>query len=570
MVKTIQEGSPNWARFEDWINNILGKYYHWTVVAELEDSSGISTGNFSEIKATLSYLVKNDIEKLKSIFTYDGWNTQYDQGRVSFEEIDNGAIFHEILGTDARVFITRKEEIGKYPSLWKLWPTFENYFDLRADENGDLFDPYNREMVVEIPYPSDKGPVRVRTDYLQDYLAARKMVLIRQHDHRRHWQEPINELPVKEVDGIVKHEKWGCYRLDVINSSSSKYDRYARLVAKDFVTPYQKAGSVGGKRKKHLATEDYPDFITSKELDGKEIRQKPNPSDILYPTYFSPKVLKRYYDEPSLYSVGFHAPGMGGVSFLDQWSFPIGRNSEGLIIVWLGDLAKAGLSYEEIVHWRVHNVPPRGGMAMDFWNAQMMCDPPKKPSIESRLIDCKYHINKKVESTGKEIWTSYKGPDKYTEKILREPLYEEHSEFNDAIILLSRMFIEYLNIDLFRKDLPVNLREDSNGNNFGTIVLFSNWLENIHGVNSVVTGKIKKALQNIQMLRSKAGVAHRFSDNSYQDAIRKLGLSGNITAKILFDSVAVPLAESLEDLCLEFGTGDNLWWLKFKGTGKRG
>lgn len=564
MEKAIQIGSPSWARFEDWINNIFGKYSHWTVVAELEDFSGISTSKFFEMKATLSYLIENDIEKLNSIFAYDGWDTQYDQGRVSFEETDQGAIFHEILGSDARVFISRKETIGTYQSYWKLWPTFENYFDLRSDENRNLFDPYNREMVVEIPFPSECGPVRVRTDYLQDYLAARNMVLIRQHDHRRHWSELISDLPEKEVDGIVKHEKWGCYRLDVINSKSSKHDRFSRIVAKDFVTPYKKAGSVGGKPKKPLSVEDYPDFITSKGIDGEEIKQKPNSADILYPTYFLPKVLKRYYDEPSLYSVGFHAPGMGGVSFLDQWSFPIGRNSEGLIIAWLGDLAKAGLPYEEIVHWRVHNVPPRGGMAMDFWNSQMMCDPPKEPSIESRLIDCKYHINNKFDSLGIIIWSSYKGPDKATEKILREPLYEEHTEFNEAITVLSRMFIEYLNIDLFRNELPDNLKEDSNGNKFGTIVLFSNWLENTRGMNSVATGKIKRALQNIQMLRSKTGVAHRFSDNSYQEAIRKLGLSGNVTAKLLFESVSVPLADSLEELCIELGIGDNLWWLKLR------
>lgn len=564
MEKAIHIGSPSWARFEDWINNILGKYSHWTVVAELEDYKGISTSKFFEMKATLSYLVNNDTEKLKNIFTYDGWDTQYDQGRVSFEETDQGAIFHEILGTDARIFISRKETIGTYQSHWKLWPTFENYFDLRSDENGNLFDPYNREMVVEIPFPSERGPVRVRTDYLQDYLAARNMVLIRQHDHRRHWNDLINDLPEKEIDEIVKHETWGCYRLDVINSRASKNDRFSRIVAKDFITPFKKAGSVGAKTKKPLSVEDYPDFITSKGIDGEEIKQKPNPADILYPTYFSPKVLKRYYDEPSLYSVGFHAPGMGGVSFLDQWSFPIGRNSEGLIITWLGDLAKAGLPYEEIVHWRVHNVPPRGGMAMDFWNSQMMCDPPKEPSIESRLIDCKYHINNKFDSLGKLIWSPYKGPDKATEKILREPLFEEHAEFNEAITVLSRMFIEYLNIDLLRNELPVDLKEDSNGNKFGSIVLFSSWLVNFHGVSPEIAGKIKRALQNIQMLRSKAGVAHRFSDSSYQEAIRKLGLSGYVTAKLLFESVSVPLAEGLEELCIDLGIDDNLWWLKFR------
>jgi len=187
------------------VTKILGKYSHWTVVAELEDYAGISTSDFFEMKTTLSYLVNNDIEKLKSIFAYDGWDAQYDLGHVSFEETDQGSMFHEAIGIDTRIFISRKEPIGTYQSHWKLWPTFENYFDLRPDEKGNLFDPYNREMVVEIPFPSESGPVRVRTDYLQDYLAARNIVLIRQHDHRRHWNEHISELPEKEIDEIVKH-----------------------------------------------------------------------------------------------------------------------------------------------------------------------------------------------------------------------------------------------------------------------------------------------------------------------------------------------------------------------------
>ncbi len=564
MLTNIELGSPEWARFEDWLYNILGKYNDWTVVAEFESYSGIKDEPFTERRATHSYLTRNKEETIKKAFEYDEWDTQYDQGNVYIEDADDGIICHEDLRDDvARVFITLKNEIGPYPRVWKLWPTFESYFDLRNDENGNLIDPYNSDLVVKIPYPADKGPVRVRTDYLQDYLAARNMVLIRQHDHRRHWLEPIKGLPEREGDGTVHKEKWGCYRLDVVNSQKSSMDRFSRLVAKDILTPYERAGTVGGKRQTKVAIDNYPEFITSKGLDGKEIRQKPNPNEIICPTYFNPKVLKRYYDEPSRYSVGFHAPGMGGVSFLSQWSIPIGRNGEGLIIVWLGDLAKAGLPYEEIVHWRVHNVPPRGGMAMDFWNTQMMCNPSKTPSLEHRLIDCKHTIIKAIESKGKKIYKPYKGPDKYIEKTLRIPLFDEHTEFRETVLLLSRMFIEYLNIESFRNDLSDKYKNDRDGNHIGPIVVFSNWLEQIVGIPTHTVEAIKQALQNIQMVRSKTGAAHKFSDSSYQEVIQKLGLSGRITAKLLYCSVTEPLADSLEKLCKALGVENKLWWIKY-------
>lgn len=563
MPNNILLGSPEWARFEDWLSNEAGKYHYWTVVAESESYFGVKNEPFTESRATLSYLARNKKESLLQAFEYDGWDTQYDQGNVSIEKTDEGIICHEDLGDDtARVFITLKNEIGPFPAVWKLWSTFENYFDLRNDENGNLVDPYNRDLVVEIPYPADKGPVRVRTDYLQDYLAARNMVLIRQHDHRRHWLEPIKGL--SECEGSIVHkEKWGCYRLDVVNSQESSMHRFSRLVAKDIVTPYERAGTVGGKRRGRVAIEEYPEFVTSKGLDGTEIKQKPNPNDILYPTYFTPKVLKRYYDEPSRYSVGFLAPGMGGVSFLNQWSIPIGRNDEGLIVVWLGDLAKAGLSYEEIVHWKAHNVPPRGGMAMDFWNAQMMCNPSKTPSLESKLIDCKYAIIKTIEARGKKIYRSYEGPDKYTEKTLRIPLFDEHTEFRETVSLLSKMFIEYLDNESFRNDLLDEYKNDRGGTSLGPILVFSNWLEQVIGVPTDTVEAIKRALQTIQMVRSKTGVAHRFSDSSYQEVIQKLKLSGRITAKLLYCAVAEPLADALERLCNALGVDNELWWIKY-------
>jgi len=563
MSTNIKIGSPEWARFEDWLHNILGKYNDWTVVAELESNSNERNEPFTEHRATLSYLTRNKKETVIKALEYDGWDVQRDQGNGYIDDTDDGIIFHEDLGNDsARVFITLKDEIGPYLAIWKLWPTFENYFDLRNDKNGNLIDPYNGALIVEIPYPADKSPVRIRTDYLQDYLAARNMVLIRQHDHRRHWLEPIIGLSERECDGTIHKEKWGCYWLNIVNSQKSSMYLFSRLLAKDTVTPYMCAGTVGGKRRTKVTIEDYPEFITSKDLDGMEVRQKPNPNNI-HPTYFDPKVLKRYYDEPSRYSVGFHAPGMGKVSYLDQWSIHIGRNDEGLIVVLLCDLAKAGLSYEEIVHWRAYNVPPRGGRAMDFYNAQMMCNPTKIPSLESRLIDCKNEIINAIESKGKKIYKPYKGPDKYIEKTLRIPLSDEHTEFNETVLLLSKMFIEYLNIESFRNDLTNEYKNSKDGKPIGSILIFSNWLKQVISIPTDTVESVKRAFQTIQMVRSKTGAAHRFSDSSYQEVIQKLELSERITAKLLYCSVAEPLADSLEQLCKALGVENKLWWIKY-------
>src|SRR5207247_1805300 len=127
---------------------------------------------------------------------------------------------------------------------------------------------------------------------------------------------------------------------------------------------------------------------------------------------------------------------------------------------------------------------PRGGMAMDFWNAQMECNPSKAPSLESRFLDCRHLIAKTIEARGKTVFKHYEGPDKYVEKILRIPLYDEHAEFQACVLILSRIFIEYLDEAGFKAELDEKFKKDKDGKTLGSIVLFANWLELILGVDS--------------------------------------------------------------------------------------
>lgn len=546
-------GSGPWARFDDWLEASAGIRHPWTLIAVLDFMNTPKDSLPYEQLGTFSYLLQNESEVVKDVLSYDSWDAQYDLGSVSAEYSDEGIILCErIVEDNARVFLTLEESIGDFPARWVVWPTFINYFDLRQDKNGNLIDPYNLDEVMKIPCPASSGQVLVRTDYLQDYLSARNMVLIRQHDHRRFWEQPLQNLQSDNL-GKTVITKWGCYRVDIDNEGTIMAKCFSRVVSKDFVSPFKKAGGTGGKHLCSIKPDDYPNFVVAKDIDGRETMEKPDAQHKLTPTFFDPKVLKRYYDQPELYSVGFSSPGLGGVSYLDQWSIPIGRTDENQIVLWLGDLAKQGLSESDIFHWRTYNAPPRGGSARDFWMAQMMCEPPKEPSIERRLRDARATLAQVLVCDGQSIFRGYSGPDKYLERMLRVPLYDEHSELLETAILLSKIFVEYLDINILSKDLDSALKVDDSGEKLGSIVLFSNWLEFRKGVPSEIAVSVKKALQNVQMLRSKIGAAHRYSDSSYQEAIDRLRLDNNVSAMSLFLAVAVPLADSLESLCAHLG-----------------
>jgi hypothetical protein len=386
------------------------------------------------------------------------------------------------------------------------------------------------------------------------------MVLIRLHDHKRFWKEPIDDLGSIVVYGDLQRPSWGCYSLNLVNDSSPGSFYFSRLSAKDFIPPFESAGRIGGRRGR-TRPNDSPEFIVGEQLSGQPETRQPSAYELGPPVYFDPKVLKRYYDEPSRYSVGFSAPGLGGVAGLN-WNFPLGRNEEGFVIAWLGDFIKQGVPLEELRHWKAHNIVPRGGMAEDFWNAQMMCRPSIQPSLERRLLDLRYHLQKVAEVQGRGCFRDYEGPDKHADKALREPLYNEYTEFHEAIRLLSIIFVEYLDVDHFKALLVQNRREDAKGKTLGSIVLFSHWIEDSLAVPTALAARLMSALQRLQAVRSNISGSHRFSDRGYKKALEKLSLPRGASSRDIYRAVAEPLADALEGACDHLGLRDELWWLR--------
>jgi hypothetical protein len=543
----VRPGTPEWAGFDDWIRRRLGAGCDWTVVAEAQDYSGLRQHRYNERRATHSYLVRNDPSILKGVFECDGWDVHFEHGGVSFDGQDHGVSCHEELGDESsRVFIRLRRELGPHPAAWELWPTFVLYFDLRAGHDGALIDPYTEEEVARVPYPASSGPVEIRTYYLQDYLSARDMVLVRQHDHRRHWFQKIAGVVPPETDSQVLQTQWGCYWLHV-NDEPTPVGRFSRLVAKDFIPPSGKAGIVGGIRSGKPRADEYPEYLVLGS-DGAESHLRPNAGDILHPAWFNPKVLQRYYDAPNRYTVQFTEPGLGLVRYLDKWVLPIGRNNDGLIVIWLGDLAKQGLSYEEMVHWRTHNVRPSGGMAEDFWNAQMECKVSSDASTEDRILTARARLERAFKQRGKPVFEPLKGPDRHLKKRVRTPLSDDHWELTEILQTLDRLFVEYLNAELFSCELPRDRTIDSRGKRLKSIALFENWLADVVSVPPDIVRRVRDSLRTLHDARSKIGGAHRFSNGSYQEVIAKLGLKEQVTSRVLFERIAVSLADALDCL----------------------
>ena len=145
---------------------------------------------------------------------------------------------------------------------------------------------------------------------------------------------------------------------------------------------------------------------------------------------------------------------------------------------------------------------------------------------------------------------------------LRVPLFNEHAELSETLMLLSRIFVEAIDLEALRKDLPVEKTHDEKGGALGSIVVFCSWMEEILGLSKGTENRLKESLQRLQAVRSKVGAAHRFSDSAYAEVVSKLGLTQGASAKSIFLAVARPLANVLATICRELRCTHELWWLE--------
>jgi hypothetical protein len=277
-------------------------------------------------------------------------------------------------------------------------------------------------------------------------------------------------------------------------------------------------------------------------------------------------VLQPYYDDPDRYTVKVHADDMGSVNFMGVWALRFSINREDLVVVWAGDLVKQGLPMREISHWHAHNVQPRGGLSAQFVRSQIMAEFPNTPSLEARLLESRSALTARLGELACPSYTPYSGPDVHSEKRIRRPTADTMAEFSDAILALSRVFIEYLDEAPIRQALPPDETADAGGQKLGGIVVFAKLLELKAGVGASAAEALKSALQRLQMARSKMAVSHRYSDNSRREALSKLGLSASATNIDVWDAVAGRLADALEGVCLDLGVGNKLWWRRRAST----
>ena len=496
-------------KFDHWIKN-NGSDDNWVTVAQhrqiVYDTWKIRFGTSSAIVS------KYDISEILS-----SWHNLFDihsLGRPSVWTNEGKLVYTE------NAFI-KKDNMKIEPfTFFRYWNSesthakceliqeFILFYHLFWDEKSKTWKTMTLEGkehdVVKITSGDDNEKIEINTKFLRNYLAIRKRLLLRQHDHVTWVKSALSNLLGKTRIQFDSNNVNHNYHIALAEMHHDKYGSCSTLFGRDIILPYQKGQDLlGWKDGEHCK------FIIGIDENGKNFECTCDEDKIgiqgngkvhyLTTVYFKPEVLKKYYDSPSIYTVfatDLHCSGL--------WSIPIDRNSKGLVYVHLGDLSHIPLDEQQ--HWKLYNVIPEGGMTESRWKRDFkatFADPEDPVFILTKSLS--EFQEKFKKQFGFEPFLPLNEADKGVHKSLRIPLNNEDQEFEQQIGNLAKLLPDSIDIKSILEKLKQQKADPQEIANLTGKKIRS--LEFFFTKNGMDISLIKP-LDMIQTLRTH-GIAHR-------------------------------------------------------------
>jgi hypothetical protein len=409
-----------------------------------------------------------------------------------------------------------------YPTTLKIIEEFILYFNLFHDVKTNTYISVNESSEENAIITITADDIKVRTTHLREFLSAKKMLLGLQFDYYRFSELHLKNHGLSENDYFNNNGKDFCFNItfqesDYFNDNLRKVN--SRLLGKKIIENFPNF-------KPKLWTEqffnkEFEDFIIAIDKNSGEnishscnpetlsdfFGKNPNAPNYLTPVYFKREVLLKYYQDTRKYSVND-----GNIEFKGSWRLEIDNNLSDSVIVYLGDLGR-DIPYSEQKYWSSFNIPPNGKIS-DVKFKRDFLTLASTPQSRDLIFKQKFEKLKKdwINKFGFPLFKNLSEEDSHCLKSIRLPLYDNNSEFDNLILNLTKVLIDYLN----EKEITKRIKIDNK--NIQGITKLEILLKN----SNPYPQNVIPFLRNLQDLRSK-GAAHQ-KGRGYNKILKTMGI----------------------------------------------
>lgn len=468
-------------------------------------------------------------DKVQEALADSTWNLEFSDGLPSGVTYHKqGELQHEYLryGVDngvepliiVRNFHRLQEDYRKdYREISEEFRLFHKlYHDRKTDEYLKIDDSGNEKVVAVVK----QNYIQICLEEIRQFLAIKEMHLAIQFIFSETSSHSLEKLEL-QVGDENRQDGLMCWmhRYGDLGGITNCW-AFSRLVGKRLIEPLTKEKSGFWPFSEEIEKK-YEKFIIDVDKNGDEIIFTSNPDELktpadpenirgvdnnapsyLTPVHFKKKVLDKYYQEPSKYSVEDSILRCGSL-----WCVFIDNHHKDSVCMWLGDLGR-DLPYSEQQHWRQHNIPPTGGISKTFFDRQLGGEF-KNSDRPEHVFKQLYRDLQKVsqEHLGEQWLLPLSTVDAYHLKSLRIPATDEQRDFDEVVLSLTKVLINSLNEAYLKKLIPFKKREEFKDKNGIALLEAALHLNEIEGANEHVD-----FLRKLQSLRS-SGSAHRKGSN---------------------------------------------------------
>lgn len=516
--------------FSKNVRENLGKTEWVTVFEFLYNNGEVDRGAYF-----CALISNNKVEEVLSKYDWDlhigngkpGFCTTYTDGkekneyyRFSEEGIEPLVYWRTFSGKD-QTYLEICEEFRLYFDLFEEIKGYDNKLFIYINDDGD------DDEVIKIT----KNKVQIKLKYIKEFLAVKQMHLAIYFEAMRFLPETIEKLKIASVDKITKGDNY-IYSLCVRDLPRSDTSSQGWLLGKKLITGLRdfKPNIFG-----QAENEKHEEFIIGVDEDGKEIFAKcltdyQGKPHYLTPVFFKREVLKKYYDDPSKYTVEDAHVKRNGF-----WSLRIMNNHQDHVVVWLGDLKH--IPYKEQTHWKAFNVSPsdRKISYTDFArNINGEFTDPEHPELyfKYKFAQLQKAWQKKI---GWYLFLPLSQEDDHHLASLHVPTNNGQKEFDEQVASITKILIDSLNQEELEKGLVIDKDHP------GSIDKLEAFLDSKH----LSIPEMVKFLRSLQNLRS-TGVAHR--KGSGYEKIKKYFSIGEKPLPAVFEDILIKCIFTLNTL----------------------